>query len=1110
MALEFIMGSSGAGKTHTLFEHVIAESIAHPEKNYIVLVPEQFTMQTQKELVMRHPQHRIMNIDVQSFARLAYRILEETGHGGRMILDDEGKNLILRRMAGKLEGELRVLGSNIRKPGYISEVKSVISEFTQYSISPEEVDLLIKVCREGSYLSYKLKDIQTIYRAFEDYLADKYITKEEILDLLAESIGESKILDGAVIALDGFTGFTPIQNKVIRKLLGRCEKVIVTVTLDEKEDPLVPKGEGELFLLSKEMVKSLVRIAGEEKVEVSDFVRLGDSSRARFKGAPALAFLEKEVFRYSKNIYEEKQSQIRVYELGNPSLEADFAAQRVRSLVRQRGYRYREIAVIASDMNLYGDELERAFAAYDIPIFMDHKRNVLSNAFVEYLRSLLGLASQNFSYESVFRFLRTSMTKFKMEELDVLDNYVRSMGIRGYKAWQEKWIRRKKETSVEELELLNHLRVEFVEMVDPLMAVLKQKRKTVRDITSALVLFLEKEEIWQAVEAKKEQFEAQGDLALAKEYAQIYRVLMELFDKFVSLLGEEPIALKDYAQLLDAGLEEARIGVIPPGLDQVVAGDVQRTRLKDIRALIFLGVNDTLIPGNMMSGGLISERERQMFDEAGIALAPGARQKAYIQKYYLYLLMTKPTETLELVFSKVSQDGKSIHPAFVIGELKRMYKNLPFFHMDQYGLEAMELVPDKGKDYIIAGLHDERMLSDPKWQELYRWYMGKEEWRASILRVVDASIYRRPSDGLSKESARALFEEKKLSISRMEAFASCACAHFLTYGLGLKEREEYEFAALDFGNVFHSALEIYAKKIKERQLEWTQLDEEEQEELIAECVEESIADYNNTVLYSNARNAYMIPRMKRMAGRTIWALTDQLSRGEFKPVGSELTFSGGKIDRLDLCEDDDKVYVKVIDYKTGTKAFDLSAFYHGLQMQLVIYLREALDMIARRYPGKEAVPAGAFYYRIKDPVVERQAEPEKITAAILKELKMDGLVNVSEDVIEKLDHSVESSSLVIPYTKTKSGYRDSDKTLTEEQFDLVLSHAQRKREELTERIHGGEAAAKPYMYGKQTGCDYCKYKHICGFDPQIPCYEYEELPKYSKDEVLEKIRQEEE
>ena len=569
MALQFIFGNPGSGKSHYLYEHIIRESMKHPATNYIILVPEQFTMQTQKELVLRHPRHGIMNIDVLSFARLAFRVLEETGNGSREILDDEGKNLILRRLAGKKEDSLKVLKGNIKKPGYISEVKSVISELTQYNISPDGMDDMITEADESSYLAWKLKDIQVMYQAFEEYLADKYITKEEILDILCNVMDKSRMLKDSVIALDGFTGFTPLQNKVLGEMLHHCQKVMITVTMDKREDPYVMKDKYQLFALSKQMVTSLVKIAGEEKVLVEEPVCLYQEPVWRFRNAPALAFLEKELFRYSGRTYREKQSNVRVYAAANPRMEVECAAQRIRFLIRKKEYRYREIAVIASDMNLYADEIEKTFREYEIPVFMDYKRNVLLNSFVEYIRSLLAMAEQNFSAESVFRFLRTDLVGFTGEELDLLENYVLALGIRGYKKWQEKWIRRAKDTTEEELEVLNHLRVCFVEKTEELVFVLKQRQKTVRDVTLAICEFLEKEEIQKQERDVEKQYwemvsllvavlnhnnllevEHQDDISFYTE--QVYRQLQQRFPEY-GITEEEIENVSHLAPIHDIG-----------------------------------------------------------------------------------------------------------------------------------------------------------------------------------------------------------------------------------------------------------------------------------------------------------------------------------------------------------------------------------------------------------------------------------------------------------------------------------------------------------------------------------------------------------------------------
>mgnify|MGYP000959987530 FL=1 len=594
MSLQFIFGNSGSGKSHYLYQQIVEESIRHPEKNYLVLVPEQFTMQTQKDLCMAHPRGGIMNIDVLSFGRLAHRVFEETGKERQPILDDEGKNLVLRKIAGNYEDELTVLKGNLKKQGYISEVKSVISEFTQYGIDFEQLDSFMEGLNPESYLYYKLKDIRKVYEGFEDYLRDKYITKEELLDVLSQTVPEAKMLKDSVIAMDGFTGFTPVQNRLIGELLKVCDKIMLTVEMDRREDPFVYKHPYQLFALSKQMVTSLTEVAQEVKVEIDEPVWLCKNPPYRFKENPEMAFLEEELFRYSRRKYSgEKMQSISLHEVHTPQEEAQYVAEEIRRLVREEGYRYREIAVIASDLNTYADSLEKACERYEIPVFMDHKKSILLNSFVEYLRSLLVMVEQNYTYESVFRYLRTGLCGFTRDEVDRLENYCLALDLKGFKKWDQVWVRKTPMTTKEELEELNQLRVRFVEKLTPLHTVLKKRRKTVKEITLAVYEYLVQEKIQEQLAELEQKFQEEGELALAKEYAQIYRIVLELFDKFVELLGEEEIPLKEYCELLDAGLEEAKVGVIPPSLDQVVIGDMERTRIKNIRALFFVDRKST-------------------------------------------------------------------------------------------------------------------------------------------------------------------------------------------------------------------------------------------------------------------------------------------------------------------------------------------------------------------------------------------------------------------------------------------------------------------------------------------------------------------------------------
>ena len=1090
MSLQFIFGNSGSGKSHCLYQNIIEQSIRYPEKNYLVLVPEQFTMQTQKDLCLMHPRGGIMNIDVLSFGRLAHRVFEEVGQDNRTVLDDEGKNLILRKIAGNYEDELTVLKGNLKKQGYISEVKSVISEFTQYGVDFERLDEFMDSISPDSYLYYKLKDIRKVYEGFEDYLSEKYITKEEMLDVLSDAVPRSNILKGSIVAMDGFTGFTPVQDRLLGELLKVCDKVMITVEMDEREDPFVYRHPYQLFALSKQMVTSLVKIARDTKTEMEDPVYLYQKPPKRFEHNAELAFLESELFRYSGNQYlredepgDERsgyEGAVSIHEARNPRAEAQYVAEGIRYLVREKGYRYRDVAVITADMNVYADALEKACGMFDIPVFMDHKKSILLNAFVEYLRSLLAMAEENFTYDSVFRFLRTGLCGFTDEEVDRMENYCLALGIKGYKKWQQAWVRQTSEAGEAELQEVNHLRVRFVEKIQNLVFVLKQRKKTVRDVTLAVYEFISEEKMQEQLSEMEQKFQEKGELALAKEYAQIYRIVLELFDKFVELLGDEQISLKEYCDLLDAGLEEAKVGVIPPSLDQVVIGDVERTRIKNIKALFFVGANDTLLPGNASARGILSERDREQFLKGDIALSPGPKEEAYIQKFYLYMNLTKPSEYLYLSWSKVSGDGKSLRPAYLISDIRRLFPGLRTVDEEKRAMEETELTRKTGILKVAEGVRDRRSGVDSSWKELYTWFQRDQKSRDALEEILDAGFLRREYPELGPERARQLYPDPdRVSVTRMEQFTSCAYAHFLSYGLRLSDRQEYSFEAVDLGNIAHQSLERFSRKADREKMRWEEMPEELRDELIDESVEESVIDYGNTVLFSSARNEYMIARIKRLIRRSVWALTKQLEKGDFVPGGYELKFGSGKIDRIDICEDDESVYVKVTDYKTGMKSFDITALYHGLQMQLPVYLNAALDVEKRKYPDKEIIPAGIFYYRIQDPVVDRKDNDEDVEKSILKELRLDGLVNGDEKVISHLERDLTGSSLLIPVGWNKDGsLSKNSRALPGDTFRAVLKYAQEKEMKIRDEISSGEVSAAPYEMGGDTGCDYCPYRDI--------------------------------
>lgn len=1139
MSLRFCFGPSGSGKSHRIYEEIMQRAAEEPGRNFLIIVPDQFTMQTQKDLVMRSDRDGILNIDVLSFGRLSHRILEEVGTKEMPVLDDTGKSLVLQKVAADLKEQLPAMGSLLHKQGYIHEVKSAISEFMQYGISTQDMDKLITSAQKRGALAMKLKDLKTLYRGFQDYIRDHFITTEETLDVLRRSLSKSKILKGSVVVFDGFTGFTPIQNRLIQELMRVCAETIVTVTIGVGEDPYKMDGEQKLFHLSKKTVADLEKLAAEAEVERGEdlFVKGGPN---RFAKAPALHYLEQNLFRYQYEPYAGEQQEIHMFEALSPREEVHQTALYIRHLIREQGMTYRDIAVVIGDLEGYASYVETEFGQLEIPCFLDRTRGIVLNPMIEYIKSALQLYIKDFSYDTVFHFLRSGMADISREEIDELENYVIRTGARGYRTYSRLFTRRTEELQgnaegseqAEEktMERLNRIRQQFMDAVEILHMGSQEKAG---DYVSHLYDFLEQNQVQQKLLNYQQQFEKEGDLSRAREYAQIYRLVMDLLDQVYELLGEEEISRQEFADILEAGFGEITVGTIPQNVDRIVVGDMERTRLKQVKVLFFLGVNDGNIPKNASKGGIISDMDREFLIESGTEMAPSPRQQMYIQRLYLYLNMTKPSEQLYLSYSKVNSEGKGIRPSYLIDTVRKLFPAMSVeYPQNRSRLEQIE-GRQEGARYLAEELREyvEGTLPEEERQDFYLMYRAYEADAAGRDLLTRAAFRRYRESGLSRIVARALYgQQLENSVSRLETYAACACRHFLQYGLSLQEREEFGFEASDMGTVYHAVLENFAGKLAESNLTWWDFTEDFATKAVKESVEAYAATYGETVLYSSARNEYAITRMSRILTRTVLTLQKHLKQGSFQPDDYELSFRfaedldsihvdlsedekmhlQGRIDRIDVSEDAEHVYVKVIDYKSGNRKFDLAALYYGLQLQLVVYMNAAMEMESRKHPDKEIVPAALLYYHIDDPTIETPVEltDEQINEQILAKLRMNGVVNSDPGVVERLDRYMQDKSVVIPVEKKKDGsFSARSGVLSREEMQLISSYVDAKIRSIGREILDGKIAANPYEKGNEEACTYCAYKKVCGFDGSIPGYEKRQLEDLDKQALMQRMQE---
>ena len=417
---------------------------------------------------------------------------------------------------------------------------------------------------------------------------------------------------------------------------------------------------------------------------------------------------------------------------------------------------------------------------------------------------------------------------------------------------------------------------------------------------------------------------------------------------------------------------------------------------------------------------------------------------------------------------------------------------------------------------------------------LYRVYARDSDYREKLERLVEAAFYRYQNSSLGRDIAHALYGSiLTCSVSRLEQYASCAYSYFLQYGLSLKEREQFAFEAVDMGNLFHSVLEQFARLLEDRGIDWFSFSQDQGEALIEEAVDAQAALYGDNILFSNARYLYVITRIKRILKRTVFTLQNQLKKGKFLPEHFEVSFSRltdvesvnislsetekmrlqGRIDRIDTCREEDTVYVKVIDYKSGNKKLDIAAVYYGLQLQLIVYMNAAVEMTGKKETGKKAVPAAMLYYHVSDPLIRAEDDrmnEEDINEKIRESLRMNGIVNGREDIIKRLDETFGDRSEVIPVERKKDGSLSSRSgTLSDDELQVLSKYVTKKIKTLGSQILQGEIGKEPYAYGTETGCDYCAYRSVCGFNERIPGYEKKRLHDMTKEEALQKMQQEE-
>lgn len=1153
MPLQWILGRSGSGKSRYVLDAIRNELRCHPFGDPIVLiVPEQASFLAEHALVTTPDLSGTIRAQVLSFRRLAYRILQETGGLALQPIDDTGKTMLLFRVLKQLAPQLQTLKDPTPKASVIEELLSLFHEMKRYDCSSSDLQALqehvaLRLAGHSGALENKLHDLTRIYEAYEQQLQLRFFDAEDTFALLANKLPESDFVRRSEFWVDGFHGFTPLEMNVIAGLMEYGKKIHITLCLDRPYSAGEVPHELALFHQTARTMSKIEQLADELGIDKRETVHMASPDKARFAENPQLAHLESYFQRpIPFNHINIKQGEaVSIHAAMNRRAEVEAVARDMIQLARDASYRWRDMAVMVRDFESYLDLIEGIFADYDIPYFLDQKRAITQHPLVELVRAALDVVKDGWRYEAVFRCVKTDFFLDDEEtlkhEMDELENYVLAFGIRGT-SWtsNEKWTFRmghewEAETEnmaqSDDTERLDRIHANRMRIVGPLATFEKQLKasQTARAYAGAIFHLLEQLRVAERLERWSEAEALSGEPERAKVHGQVWNHVMHVLDQTVDILGEEPIELELFIEMLNAGLSSLSMALVPPALDQVLIGSPDRSRSSGVKVCFFIGVQDGVYPAKMTEGGWISEMERDVLAEAGLELAPGSRRRLLDDQFLMYSAFTTPSHKLWLSYSLADEEGKALQPSEMIRRIKRLFPSIRenFVHLEPNAAMGDEeqasyiAHPKQALTILMSQLRNwtQGVEISSVWWDVFNWVTEHPEWRMQLGQHLYGLFYRNEAGKLSREVSKALYgPQLRASVSRMELFAACPFAHFASYGLRLRERQVYRLEAPDIGQLFHTALSVMAQELMEEQRDWSQLSEEECRRRSGAIVDRLAPGLQSRILLSSKRHGYLSRKLKSIVTQAAVVLGEHARMGSFAPVGLEVSFGNGadlpalrirlqdgtsmeivgRIDRVDAATAEDGLLLRIIDYKSSQTALHLGDVYYGLSLQILTYLDVVLTH-AERWLGRKASPAGALYFHVhrpllqkKNPISEQEAQEE-----VYKRYQMKGLVTADPEIVGAMDRSMaegQSRSRIIPVALKKDGsFYQYSSVVTQEQWELLRKYVRNTIQAIGSGIADGILDIRPFRAGTRTACQFCVYKAVCQFDPEQEGNQYAQL-----------------
>lgn len=1152
--LRFIVGSSTVNKSEQCLMEIKNKLQQNPQGSPIIyLVPDQMTFQQEYALLNDPELNGSIRAQIYSFSRLAWRVMQQTGGATKKFITSTGIQMMLRKIIEQRTSDWKVFQKAVEKQGFIEQLEEMMIEFKRYCITPEQVTAQLMEMDRFKHQSMgehalrnKLDDLYYVYHHLVKELEGNYIDSEDQLQLLTKKLVESNFLEETEVYIDGFHRFTPQELLVIEAMLQKAQNVTITLTMDQADEIIAEPLD--LFYQTKETFLQLEQLAQKHSIKIEK-----ETLSKQTKENTAFIHLDQH-FDSRPAVPYEKKAPIRMAEAVHPRAEVEGVAQEIIKLVRDENYRYRDIAILLREPDVYHDLITTVFDDYQIPIFVDEKRTMLHHPLIECLRSLLDLIEGDWRYDAVFRVLKTGLIpegkeqpRLDQEAIDELENYVLEYGIRGKNRWtnDQPWVFQRfkgfdesaqtdREMAIQER--INAYRMQVVDALAPIDQAIKEA-KTIEQKAIVLYQWLEEMQIPKHLEKIREQYDEEGLVEKGREQDQVWDAVIQLLEEITEIAGEEETDLKLFRSILESGFESLQFSHVPPSLDHVVVGSIDRSRMQGVKCALLLGVNEGTWPMKQSSDGIITEEERALLQDNGFQLAEGSKRQLLDDWFYVYLAFTLPEDYLWISYPISNSEGKAKVASSLIKRMEELFPQ----QWDKILLQDPEemtdarrfvTTPRKTRGALTSQLA--RQLRgypiDPIWQNVLNWYIENIEDKLTNQRVLRGLFYQNKPTNLSSTTVEKMYPEKiKASVSRLEMFYRCSYQHFARYGLGLEERQTYKLDAPDIGQLFHEALKQITEWIQKDGLRFADIHEQEARNYANKAISYLAPVLQHQILHSSKRYQYIQRKLEGIVARATFILSEQSRLTNFSPVGLEVGFGypnqldpleipltderklllRGRIDRIDQATDEEQLYLRIIDYKSSAKGLNLAEVYYGLALQMITYLDVVL-LNAEKWLGQKAAPGGVLYFHVHNPMLSlsESLADEKINAELFKQFKMKGLLLDQENVVKMMDTSLESGrSNVIPAGFSKSGkFYKGSKVAEEEVFQDLQAYIRQLMKNAGLSMIEGNLELNPFQKQDQTACTFCSFRSVCQFDSTLPENNYRRLQDLQDEEVTEAIK----